>query len=90
MLTKYDIVIELLGLSHEHKGRGIGALLVKWGCDRADEEDVEIFVETSKAVVPFYKKFGFKIHKTMTMPGGFGYEEFFLVRPQRSQRGGKT
>jgi hypothetical protein len=52
VLTESNIVLELLGSAHEHKGCGIGALLVQWGCDCADEEDVEIFVETNKAVLP--------------------------------------
>ncbi|KAE9366295.1 acyl-CoA N-acyltransferase [Stipitochalara longipes BDJ] len=79
--------LEFLASAHEHKGRGIGSMLVQWGCDRADEEDVEIYVETNRAVLPLYKKFGFIVQDTLAMPGGFGYEEFFLVRPRSSTSG---
>ena len=80
-------VLEFLASAHEHKGRGIGSMLVQWGCDRADEEGVEIYVETNRAVLPLYKKFGFLVQDTLAMPGGFGYEEFFLVRPRLSTSG---
>ena len=35
-------------------------------------------------------KFGFEVHKTVAMPGGFGYEENFLMRLKRSQIRGKV
>jgi len=34
-------------------------MLVKWGCDLADENGVGAYVDASKAGAPLYEKFGF-------------------------------
>jgi GNAT superfamily N-acetyltransferase len=43
----------------DYQRRGAGAMLVKWGCDLADENDVAAYVDASKAGAPLYKKHGF-------------------------------
>ncbi|OBT78897.1 hypothetical protein VF21_02818 [Pseudogymnoascus sp. 05NY08] len=43
----------------DYQKRGAGAMLVKWGCDLADENDVASYVDASKAGAPLYKKYGF-------------------------------
>lgn len=60
-------------------------MLLQWGCDRADAEGVDIFVQTNMMVLSFYEKFGFEVNDTMEMPGGFGYREYFLVRRPRTK-----
>lgn len=34
-------------------------MLLKWGCDLADENGVGLYVDASKAGAPLYQKFGF-------------------------------
>jgi hypothetical protein len=34
-------------------------MLVKWGCDLADKDDVAAYVDASKEGAPLYKKYGF-------------------------------
>lgn len=77
--------IELLGTVHEEKGKGVGRALLQWGCDRADEESVEVFVETNPDALGFYQKVGFEVREEADMPGGYGYRESILVRQPRSR-----
>lgn len=61
-------------------------MLLDWGCNRADQEGVEVFVETNLAALPFYRKFGFELVVEAEMPGDFGYTEYVLVRPAKSAK----
>ena len=46
--------------THPHyQGRGAGSMLVKWGCDLADSQGVEAYVDATKDGAPLYAKFGF-------------------------------
>jgi predicted N-acetyltransferase YhbS len=78
------VVLEVLATIHDYKGRGAGKMLLEWGCDQADKEGVEVFVETNHAALPFYQKFGFELKADAEMPGGFGYTEYVLVRPAKN------
>ncbi|CZS93550.1 hypothetical protein WAI453_001082 [Rhynchosporium graminicola] len=44
----------------EHQRKGIGSMLMQWGCDKADLNRWNSFVMASPAGVPLYHKFGFK------------------------------
>lgn len=43
----------------DYQRRGAGSLLVKWGCDLADTQGVQAYVDASKDGAPLYAKFGF-------------------------------
>ncbi|KAJ6108243.1 acetyltransferase [Penicillium sp. IBT 18751x] len=43
----------------DYQRRGAGSLLVKWGCDLADAQGVQAYVDASKDGAPLYAKFGF-------------------------------
>ncbi|OBT66138.1 hypothetical protein VE03_05140 [Pseudogymnoascus sp. 23342-1-I1] len=43
----------------DYQGRGAGSMLVKWGCELADKNDVAAYVDASKEGAPLYKKYGF-------------------------------
>ena len=43
----------------EYQRRGAGSMLLKWGCDLADENGVSLYVDASKAGAPLYQRFGF-------------------------------
>jgi GNAT superfamily N-acetyltransferase len=51
--------LDTVGTHPDYQKRGAGAMLVKWGCDLADENDVAAYVDASKAGAPLYKKHGF-------------------------------
>lgn len=74
-------VLELLQVVQEYKGRGIGSLLIQYGCDLADRDGLEIYVDASMDGFPLYQRFGFVLKEEAAMPGGFGYIDRHLVRP---------
>ncbi|RSL51386.1 hypothetical protein CEP52_016557 [Fusarium oligoseptatum] len=43
----------------EYRRRGAGSMLMKWGCDLADENGVEVYVDASRDGSFLYRKFGF-------------------------------
>lgn len=59
--------LEVLGTDPVHQGRGFGAALVTPMLDRADDEKVGAYLESSKASnVPYYRRFGFEVVRELT------------------------
>jgi len=75
--------LDMLGTLPEYQGLGAGTLLVKWGCDAADEEGVEAFVDASEAGKGLYEKYGFVEKDGWTMPGE-SFRVASLLRPAKS------
>ncbi|QKX57674.1 uncharacterized protein TRUGW13939_04792 [Talaromyces rugulosus] len=48
----------------DHQGKGAGSMLVKWGCDLADQEGVAAYVDASEEGASLYKRFGFEARRT--------------------------
>jgi GNAT superfamily N-acetyltransferase len=44
----------------KHERRGAGSMLVRWGCEKADEAGVEAYLEASPLGVPLYSRHGFE------------------------------
>ncbi|KAJ4262908.1 hypothetical protein NW762_006521 [Fusarium torreyae] len=61
---KKHYYLDTLVTHPDYQRRGAGSMLVKWGCDLADEAGVGIYVDASKAGAPLYQKFGFT-HKKL-------------------------
>ncbi|KAL5334918.1 acetyltransferase [Aspergillus crustosus] len=51
--------LDTLATHPDYQRQGAGALLLKWGCDLADEHGVPLYVDASKAGAPLYERFGF-------------------------------
>ncbi|KAI9696899.1 MAG: hypothetical protein M1820_007974 [Bogoriella megaspora] len=48
-------------LTHEeYQRKGVAKLLLNWGIEQADRDGADIYLESSPAGLPVYKKFGFK------------------------------
>lgn len=56
-LTGVDL--DMLCARPDEQRRGAGGMLVKWGCDRADEDGVGTYVDASETGKALYEKFGF-------------------------------
>ncbi|KAK7190129.1 hypothetical protein DPSP01_007967 [Paraphaeosphaeria sporulosa] len=74
----------------QHERRGAGSMLVKWGCDRADEAGVEAYLEASLMGVPMYERHGFRPVKRIELDmKKFGAEEnapfVVMIRPAKEQ-----
>ncbi|KAF7717713.1 GNAT domain-containing protein [Penicillium ucsense] len=52
--------LDMLVTHPEYRGRGAASLLVKWGCDLADEEGVPAYLDAHEDAAPLYRKFGFQ------------------------------
>ncbi|KAI1505827.1 acyl-CoA N-acyltransferase [Biscogniauxia marginata] len=71
--------LESFGVRTEHQRKGLGGLLLRWGLERADEAQVEAFLDSSPAGADLYTKHGFETKESMTFDDG-NYEEKFMVR----------
>ncbi|KAF2749343.1 acyl-CoA N-acyltransferase [Sporormia fimetaria CBS 119925] len=60
MGTKPFCFLNILVTHPDHHRRGAGAMLVKWGTDRADKAHLPAFLEASEEGKPLYAKMGFK------------------------------
>ncbi|RFU31048.1 hypothetical protein B7463_g5283, partial [Scytalidium lignicola] len=80
--------MELLCTDVEYAHQGAASLMLQYGCDKADEEDVECYVDASPMARPLYEQFGFEMRMEERMPdaGGHEYVERFGVRRKLSDR----
>jgi GNAT superfamily N-acetyltransferase len=53
-------VLSKLCTDPQHQRRGAGTMLIKWGCDIAQEHGVPAFLEATPAGLPVYQKSGFR------------------------------
>ncbi|KAL3705681.1 hypothetical protein TMatcc_009354 [Talaromyces marneffei ATCC 18224] len=51
--------LDTVGTHPNYQRRGAGSMLVQWGCDLADRDDVSAYVDASKEGAPVYQKHGF-------------------------------
>ena len=51
----------------QHGRKGAGSMLVRWGCEKADEVGVEAFLEASPMGAPMYARHGFQPVKTVEL-----------------------
>ncbi|MCJ1373894.1 hypothetical protein MMC20_005124 [Loxospora ochrophaea] len=53
--------LNILFTHPEHRRKGVGALVIKWGLERADRLGLESFVEATKEGKTSYESFGFEV-----------------------------
>ena len=56
-------VLDTLVTLENHMRRGAGSMLVRWGCEKADEAGVQAFLEASPMGAPMYARHGFELVK---------------------------
>jgi ribosomal protein S18 acetylase RimI-like enzyme len=76
-----------VGTSPKFQRKGAGSLLLRYGCECADEQGVEAFLEAAPDALPLYQKFGFRTAASMhtlikyeQCPEGENYTETFMMR----------
>ncbi|MGB8858246.1 MAG: GNAT family N-acetyltransferase [Ilumatobacteraceae bacterium] len=63
--------LEIIGTDPAHQGKGFGAALVQPMVDRADEEGVGMYLESSKeSNIAFYGRFGFTVRRKLHLKNG--------------------
>ncbi|KAF2108657.1 acyl-CoA N-acyltransferase [Lophiotrema nucula] len=80
MATRPYYILETLITHPLHQRRGAGALLVNWGCEKADEKGVECFVEASPMGRPLYERYGFEECGRMSVDVGGEEFDFIMMR----------
>jgi len=62
--------LEFIGTDPAHQGKGLGSALIRPMVERADEEGVGMYLESSKeSNVAFYSRFGFQVTRTLQHRG---------------------
>ncbi|KAL2005066.1 hypothetical protein VTN00DRAFT_2916 [Thermoascus crustaceus] len=52
--------LDMLAVHPDYQGKGAGSLIVKWGCDRGDQDGVALYIDATPAGARLYEKFGFE------------------------------
>jgi len=61
--------LAVLGTDPDHQGKGTGSALVAHVTDRADEEGMPCYLESSKeSNLPFYGRHGFEVTEALVLP----------------------
>ena len=74
-------LLELFGVDHAYKGRGLERLLLQRAGEIADNRGVATFVEANGYATGFYAKLGYIVQGMVEMPGSIKHEEYLMVRP---------
>ena len=75
-LRKRHYYLMVIGVEPEFQGKGIGSRLMQVGLDRADDEELECYLETvTEEDVEFYKKHDFDI----ILNSGFGVNDQYWL-----------
>lgn len=78
--------LEIIGTDPQHQGKGYGRALITPMVDRADDEGVGMYLESSKeSNVPYYSRFGFEVTSTIDhgRPGRGGPRMWLMWRDPR-------
>jgi GNAT superfamily N-acetyltransferase len=74
--------LELIATRKAYQRRGLGARLVRWGMDRADEEGWDCYLDSTPEGKRLYEKLGFKTLYTTDFPD-VEYRQEFMLREKR-------
>ena len=81
-----------MGTAPKFQRKGAGSKLIMYGCERADEQGFEAFLEAAPDALSLYQKFGFRTAAAMQtlikieqFPEGDMYTETFMIREPRVQ-----
>lgn len=76
--------LELIATRHAYQRKGLGAMLVQWGIDRAEEEGWQCYLDSTPDGRRLYEKLGFRTLYTTEFPE-MGYTHEFMLR-EKSKR----
>jgi GNAT superfamily N-acetyltransferase len=84
------VLLSVLVVHPEHQRRGLGALQLKWGLEKADEMGVQAYLESSPKGKGLYAKYGFVEEGVMKFDAReWGREEdvphTYMVRPAKAK-----
>ena len=75
--------MDILAISPEYQGKGIGSKLLQWGTQRADARNARIYLEATIEGYPLYRKYGWHEVDRLVIDyaqyGGTGQITFVLM-----------
>ncbi|OQE31657.1 hypothetical protein PENSTE_c001G03426 [Penicillium steckii] len=78
-----DMVLDLLAILPEYQGRGLASKFLQWGCSRADQFGVRLYLEATGAGYPVYFKYGWRLLEEVNLDlsqyGAEGIETFTIM-----------
>lgn len=77
--------LELIVVKKEYQGKGAGGLMIRYGVEKADEAEVEAYLDASPSGRPVYERYGFKVLHTRTFFDG-AYVHCIMHREARKKR----
>ena len=78
--------LEIVATLPQHQRRGAAARVMQWGCDWADREGLECYLEAGPDLVLFYARYGFQVVESFAPPRMPDHTESFMIRkPQMHQ-----
>ena len=75
------IDLDMLGTHPDFNGRGIGSKLLKWGLEKADQDNLETYLSASPLGRPLYEKNGFNLLHIDEFRSD--YAQAYMLRPKR-------
>lgn len=84
------MLLHVIGTRAGHARRGVGAISMKWGTDKADELGLQLYLEGSPKGVGLYKRWGFEVVDTLPFDARkHGYPDSLthvcMLRPPKSE-----
>ena len=67
----------------DYKGQGAGSMVLQYGCDLADRDSVEAYIDASPRGKRLYERFGFVFTKQQKMPRFDYYYNYGIRQPKK-------
>jgi GNAT superfamily N-acetyltransferase len=79
--TEPHYYLEYIGVEPDYQGKGVGSVLLKYLCDKADDEGVGCYLENANPInTGYYLRFGFQIINEKDV---IGIPTWFMWRPEQ-------
>ncbi|OJJ42212.1 hypothetical protein ASPZODRAFT_77439 [Penicilliopsis zonata CBS 506.65] len=79
-----EIVLDQLCTHPQYQGRGIGATMLQWGINKADEMQKDIYLEATAAARSLYSRLGWEMLEKAVLDyglyGGEGVDKVYFMR----------
>lgn len=76
-------MLNSLATHPDHQGRGAGKMLLAWGIEKADAEELVTYLDGTQVARPLYEKIGFEVRKAVewdrTQWGGEGKDVHYCM-----------
>ena len=83
MGSKQYLILNTLATHPDHHRKGAGTILLQWGLQKADELNLEMYLDSTTIARPLYEKHGFEVKKMIEFDrvpwGGEGVDRHWCM-----------